>query len=292
MFKEGDFALFSIFELLTLCFEFVIIFSQNKGVITVENKILGVKESVKIIREDIKIAKKALNQAEEEYRKFASCDDCSAFYKEEVIRKRQHLDTLVQMKIKLEKYGKKLGHQVEERYNQDPFMSKEKVKDRLRNEFKKYGQLIIAFDFDYTVHNFHGEDYTYSFVTELLRGWRPYAKLIVFSASPETRYPYMKEYLDNKGIPFDVINDEVLERNYTRKIYYNVFLDDRAGLGETAEILFELLEEIKNGDVFCADVGDDYSMFGEVTEYEKRVINVLKAEGLSIDKIRKVLSEL
>ena len=39
------------------------------------------------------------------------------------------------------------------KYPQDPFMNREMVKDRLRNEYKKYGQLIIAYDFDYTVHS-------------------------------------------------------------------------------------------------------------------------------------------
>ena len=41
-----------------------------------------------------------------------------------------------------------------DKYINDPFMNRERVKDRLRNELKKYGKLIIAYDFDYTVHNF------------------------------------------------------------------------------------------------------------------------------------------
>ena len=58
-----------------------------------------------------------------------------------------------------------------EKYKNDPFMNRERVKDRLRNEFRKYGKLIIAYDFDYTVHNFHNEGYSYEFVSELLRRW-------------------------------------------------------------------------------------------------------------------------
>lgn len=128
----------------------------------------------------------------------------------------------------------------------DPFIRKENVKNRLRSEFEKYGKLIIAFDFDYTVHNYREEDnYTYDVVSQLLRDWRPFSHLIVFSASSEERYEYIKDYLNEHNIPFDKINEDILERNYTRKIYYNVFLDDRAGLGETVEILSELLEEIK-----------------------------------------------
>ena len=177
-------------------------------------------------------------------------------------------------------------------YKNDPYMNKEIVKNRLRKEFQKYGSLIIAFDFDYTVHNYQNETYSYEFVSKLLRGWRPYAKLIVFSASPESRYEYISNYLDEHDIPFDTINEDVLERNYTRKIYYNVFLDDRAGLGETAEILFELLEEIKSGNLVHVGSEDDFYMFGSVTDYEKRVISLLRSEGLNVEQIKKIMCEL
>lgn len=131
-------------------------------------------------------------------------------------------------------------------FNIDPFTHKEMVKKRWKNELEKYGKLIIAFDFDYTVHNYREEDnFAYDVVMQLLRDWRPYAHFVVFTASPEERYPYIKNYLEENNIPYDKINEDILERNYTRKIYYNVFLDDRAGLGETVEILTEILEEIK-----------------------------------------------
>ena len=171
------------------------------------------------------------------------------------------------------------------KYKHDPYMNKEIVKDRLRSEFRKYGKLIIAYDFDYTVHNYHNEGHTYEFVTELLKGWRPYADLIVFSASPESRFKYIKDYLDSKGIPFDTINSEVIKRDYTRKVYYNAFLDDRAGLGETAEILFELLEEIKEGSLKYAD----YAYFGELTNYEKMIVDTLRKEGMPDVEIKKSL---
>ena len=136
------------------------------------------------------------------------------------------------------------------------------------------------------MHNYHGEGYTYDFIAELLRGWRPYSRLIVFSASPESRYSYIENYLNEHNIPFDKINDEVVsERHYTRKVYYNVFLDDRAGLGETAEILYELLEEIKSGKIEY----NSYDYFGELTQYEKRIVDTLRKEGMSDKDILKSL---
>lgn len=175
-----------------------------------------------------------------------------------------------------------------DKYKNDPFMNRERVKDRLRKEFEKYGKLIIAYDFDYTVHNYHDEGYSYEFVSELLRGWRPYADLIVFSASPESRFKYIKDYLESKNIPFDTINSEIIKRDYTRKIYYNVFLDDRAGLGETAEILFELLNEIKDGSLKY----QTYSYFGDLTKYEKMIVDRLREEGMSDKEIKNSLKEM
>ncbi len=256
-----------------------------------ESKILGVKDCVKTIREDIKIAKEISEKAEKDFSNFGGYADCGDFYKEEVIRAKQHLDTLVSMKIKLEKYGKKLGHELEERYAQDPFVSREKTKERWRNEFQRYGSLIIAYDFDYTVHSYKDEDYTYELVVNLLREWRPYAKYIVFSASPEVRFSYMKGYLKEKNIPFDTINDEILERNYTRKVYYNVFLDDRAGLGEVVEILYELLDELKNGSLVFDANSKNYSYFGGLSEKEKEIVDNCRQRGLSDKEIKKALKD-
>ena len=179
-----------------------------------------------------------------------------------------------------------------EKYPNDPFMNRERVKNRLKSEFERYGKLIIAYDFDYTVHSYKDEDYTYEFVSNLLREWRPYSHLIVFSASPESRFGYIKKYLDNKNIPYDTINSEIIERNYTRKVYYNVFLDDRAGLGETAEILYEILEEIKSGKLVHKPKVVDYSYFGDLTKYEQKVVDCLRKDKISDEEILKILKEL
>ena len=136
---------------------------------------------------------------------------------------------------------------MQKKFPNDPYMNREIVKSRLISELRQYGKLIIAYDFDYTVHPYKGEDWTFDYVVNLLRKWRPYAKFVVFTASPESRFPYIKNYLIKHDIPFDAINEEVISRKYnTRKIYYNVLLDDRAGLGETVSILDEIFESISD----------------------------------------------
>ena len=254
-------------------------------------KIEGVKDCLKIIREDIKIAKKELEAAESDYRVYGSFDDCGESFRLECNRKQERLDTLVQMKIKLEKYSKKLGHDFDRKYSEDPFMDSFAVQSRWEKEFEKYGKLIIAYDFDYTVHNYQNESFTYEYISNLLREWRPYATFVVFSASPESRFDYIKKHLENHNLPYDAINEDVIERPDTKKIYYNVFLDDRAGLYETSKILENILEKIKSGKLkYNPPTDEEY--FGDLTEYEKSVVRRLREEGLSNKKIKEALKEL
>jgi len=72
-------------------------------------KIEGVKDCLKIVREEIKTAKKELEIAENDCRAYGSFDDCSDSFRTECVRKQQHLDSLIQMKIKLENTLKNLA---------------------------------------------------------------------------------------------------------------------------------------------------------------------------------------
>ena len=266
-----------------MTFDLCNVIIEKKGVLYLEDKIIGIQESIAIVNEDIELLRKEIEEIKEKNKLNSELNNVL------LSEKKEKFKTLMEIRIKLENYCELVSSQIEERYLQDPFMSKKRVKDRLRNEFKKYGNLIIAFDFDYTVHSYHDEDYTYDFIAELLREWRPYSRLIVFTASPESRYPYIENYLNEHNIPFDKINDEVVsERHYTRKVYYNVFLDDRAGLGETAEILYELLEEIKNGELEY----NSYEYFGELTRNEKRVVDILRKEGMSDKEILETFKDI
>jgi len=165
------------------------------------------------------------------------------------------------------------------------------VQARWEKEFEKYGKLIIAYDFDYTVHNYQNESFTYQYISNLLRAWRPYATFVIFSASPESRFEYIKKYLEDHNLPYDAINEDVIDRADTKKIYYNVFLDDRAGLYETSKILENILEKIKNGKLkYNPPTDEEY--FGKLTEYEKTIVKRLREEGLSNKKIKDALKEL
>ena len=71
----------------------------------------------------------------------------------------------------------------------DPYLIENSSYKRLKDEYLKYGTLIIAFDFDSTVYDYHKKGDTFNNVINLLRKLKDYAYLIVFTNSPPERYP-------------------------------------------------------------------------------------------------------
>lgn len=112
----------------------------------------------------------------------------------------------------------------------DPYLSVGASLSRLLTEYQKYGRLIVAFDFDETVHDFHKKGYKFPKVIKLLKELKKIdCFLICFTANSDENY--VKDYLLRHKIPFDTINeDSPYFSTGSRKIYYNVLLDDRAGL--------------------------------------------------------------
>lgn len=128
----------------------------------------------------------------------------------------------------------------------DPYIDATRVLDRIRAEYKKYGKLIVAFDYDDTVFDTHDNGWDYSMVIDLLQRVRPYAFIICWSASPESRYREMYEHFAEKGIPCDAINENapwIADKG--RKIYANIYLDDRSGLQTAYWALLTLVKELE-----------------------------------------------
>lgn len=130
----------------------------------------------------------------------------------------------------------------------DYYLSYTNCLERLLEEYKKYGKLIIAYDFDDTVNNYHKkEDRNYDNVISLLQECkkRDIGKFICLTASKEERYKEITEYLDNNNIPVDKINTGFEGMpNGNEKPYYNILLDDRAGLITSYKLLTDLLKII------------------------------------------------
>ena len=121
--------------------------------------------------------------------------------------------------------------------------------ERLFKEYLKYKRLIIAVDFDETVFPFDGHNDDYELVFSSLRKCKEFDFFIsAFTASNQDRWQFIEEYFRKNGIVIDSINKNPIELLYGNwgKMYYNILLDDRAGLGQSLEILNKTLEKIEN----------------------------------------------
>lgn len=121
----------------------------------------------------------------------------------------------------------------------DPFLVDETCVQRILKEWKEHGKLIIAYDYDNTVFDYYKKGYTYDRVIALLKRCQKIgAHFIVFSTCTDPQYPVMIEYLNKHEIPFDKINENLDFVTFVgRKVYFNILLDDRAGLSAAYNIL-------------------------------------------------------
>lgn len=116
---------------------------------------------------------------------------------------------------------------------------------RLLAEYRKYKSLVIAYDFDNTLYDFHKKGETYKMVMTLLKELKSIGcYMICFTANEDT--DFVLDYLKENQIPFDAINENPpFFKCEERKIYFNALLDDRAGLQQVYNELNLLITIIK-----------------------------------------------
>lgn len=117
--------------------------------------------------------------------------------------------------------------------------------NRLRQDYLAHKSLFVAFDYDNTVFDYHSEGINYEAIVKLLKTCKSYGfTLILFTGNEGEKLDIIKQDLIERDIPFDLINENPLMK--TRKPYYNILLDDRAGLKESYNNLKRLTDEIRN----------------------------------------------
>ncbi len=130
----------------------------------------------------------------------------------------------------------------------DYFLNDQNCVERLFDEWKKYGSLIVAYDYDNTVFDYYNKGFQYTDVIELLKECkRMKFHLTVFTSCNDDRFPEIKQYLSDNNIPFDGINETPDFIPFKgRKVYFNILLDDRAGLKSAYEILWKVIYNIRS----------------------------------------------
>lgn len=129
----------------------------------------------------------------------------------------------------------------------DPYASEGRIYNRLKDEFEKYGKLIIAVDFDDTIFNTHNNPgWVYTGVVETLLRWQDHAEIICWTASKPDRYDFIKSVFQVHSIPLSGININAsgIEPRGP-KIYANIYLDDRSCGLEAALHCLNLLADVK-----------------------------------------------
>jgi hypothetical protein len=128
----------------------------------------------------------------------------------------------------------------------DEFLEEGKSYKRLYDEYKKYGSLYGAFDFDGTVHDYHKTGATYEMVIQLIRDlYSIGCKLDCWTAYID--HSYVIDFLKNNDIPYERINSDGLPLPWTsRKPFHSFLLDDRAGLIQVYNDLTKLVNEVRS----------------------------------------------
>lgn len=129
-----------------------------------------------------------------------------------------------------------------------PF-GKEACKRRLLEEYKKHRRLIVAFDFDNTIFDYHNNGGDYSEVIHLLnRCYKLGFYLVLFTCEEnlielQTKQRQTAEILGlDENFKLYINKSPIFTKS--EKPYYNILLDDRAGLEESYEILKYVVDEI------------------------------------------------
>lgn len=119
---------------------------------------------------------------------------------------------------------------------------------RLIEQYQKQDKLIIAYDFDDTVKPYWCAGCT--MVQSILRRIRDNinAYFIVYTCNKD--HEKIVDFLNKNDIPYDSINENApFAPDISGKLFYNVFLDDKAGLGEVVNTLDQFLNLVINGQI-------------------------------------------
>jgi Rieske Fe-S protein len=133
-----------------------------------------------------------------------------------------------------------------ERYKMvsDPYFSTKRCVDRLLRVWKDHGNLIVGFDFDDTIHDYHKRGYKYTRVLNLLKRCKHLGCTLIMSSVCKDFDEVHDKIGKTKemGIAYPI---GIGSMDITKKPYVNIMLDDKAGLGQAYKILNAAVTKIE-----------------------------------------------
>lgn len=126
----------------------------------------------------------------------------------------------------------------------------EKYIQRLLNEWRTYGKIIISVDYDSTLKHWPTIDNHEDIkrVIETLQVAKETgAYIVIFTASDIEKFEEIQKYCEEIHLPIDAINRNPIPLPYGNhgKIYYNINLCDRSGLTQSLDILERAMYTIR-----------------------------------------------
>lgn len=128
----------------------------------------------------------------------------------------------------------------------DPYTQKNMCVQRLIDQYDEHGSLIVAFDFDGTVFDYEQIDAYFPWVVNLIRRCGKLGfSTILFTCREGEDLISAQSYCKALMIPVSYVNESPVNP-HDRKPYFNILLDDRAGLHDACTILETVLEYVHN----------------------------------------------
>ena len=122
------------------------------------------------------------------------------------------------------------------------YLDDRKAINRLKKEYLQHKKLIIGFDFDNTIYDYHKENLELTPIINLLKRCSK-LKFIMCLYTIDNNLYFKRTYTRMLGINIDYVNTSpVILGN--GKPYFNILLDDRAGLSASYNILLTTLNEL------------------------------------------------
>lgn len=125
-------------------------------------------------------------------------------------------------------------------------------KEKILNNYNKFGTLYIGVDFDDTIRDFETGAIINPVFEELLKCNNIEGiKLCLYTSREGNELVYALNFCSFIGLKIDYVNYSPLSPGL-RKPLFNLLLDDRSGLVESLELLKQILNEIrKQENIFC-----------------------------------------
>jgi len=118
---------------------------------------------------------------------------------------------------------------------------------KLIEAYEKHGQIIVGVDFDNTVFPLDDSRSEYCCnVVDMLRSIESVSLFCLYTVSSDQEIIYKKFIMEHHyDISIKYVNESPIILGNGAKPYFNILLDDKAGLNEAIEILKEFKNHLK-----------------------------------------------